>query len=174
MTEGIIADFGELPALKQRAVVLKTQGNTHAAIAKQLQREFKSKTTKKTIDKWLAPTGALWQPYMALNEQLAEAALAEAHQLVQVYASEAVITLRELSRPPHAPKVRVQAAKALASPIVGAVIKDMPPGRGRRYNPEPLTPELQREIDRELEITRLGEEALTKRQAAIEGEAADV
>lgn len=62
MREGTIVSFGELPALKQRAVVLKTQGMTHAAIAKRLQREFKATTTKKTLDKWLAPSGALWQP----------------------------------------------------------------------------------------------------------------
>lgn len=110
---------------------------------------------------------------MTLNEQLAEAALAEVRQLVQVYSSEAVISLRELSRPPYAPKVRVQAAKALAGPVVSAVTHEAI-NMARPIAPKPASPELLAEIEREKQIYQLGEEALAKREQAIEGEAANV
>lgn len=125
MTEGTARDFTELPALKQKAVLLKSHGHTHATIASRLRVEFETNTTKKTVDGWFETDGLLWHPYMSLNEKLADQALAEAHQLVRTYAGEAVQTLRELSRPPHPATVRVSASRALASvllrnPEVGA------------------------------------------------------
>lgn len=166
MREGTIASFSELSALKQRAITLKTQGHTHAAIAKDLQTEFKTKTTKKTIDKWLGPAGALWPAYMSLNEALADAALAEAQEYVKIYAVEAIDTLHELSRPPHTPKIRTQAAKVLGSPLISRIIRSMPtaqPGQAQTASPSLLA-----EIEREREIIRLGEEALARRDNAIE------
>lgn len=118
MTEGTTRDFAELPALKQKAVLLKSHGNTHAAIARRLSAEFQSSTTKKTVDGWFETDGLLWRPYMNLNEKLADQALAEAHQLVRTYAGEAVQTLRELSRPPHPATVRVSASRALAGVLL--------------------------------------------------------
>ncbi len=119
--------FQGLQPFLQKAVVMKANGESHAAIAKAIGRSVV------TVDRYFGTGGVLQSPLLEYRETLGNAALAEAKDLVRILAVEATATLRELSQKPYPAQVRVAASKALAQSLLGRtellpVPKDKTPG----------------------------------------------
>jgi phosphoglycolate phosphatase-like HAD superfamily hydrolase len=116
-----LPSYSLLTAPKRRMVELKQQGLTHVQIANAIVSEFEeATTTKNTVDDLFREGTACRAALLEWREYMADQAVAEARQLVRATYKDAITTLIELSKPPHAPNVRANAARALAQNLLSA------------------------------------------------------
>jgi hypothetical protein len=117
--------FRQLDARRQHAIELKHLGRTHLDIARILSVKFDKPCSKSWVDKAFKRGGSLQSALQAYREALADAALQEARALIPTYAARAAAVLDELSQPGHEAKIRVAAARTLASSLIGAINRDL-------------------------------------------------
>jgi predicted DNA-binding transcriptional regulator YafY len=125
-------------------------GSTHAEIADELG------VSKKTVDSWFDISGSLFCPCKATTNMWGSS-VEFGKDLIREYAPQTTDPCVELSREPHAPGIRVQAAKASSQPrtCCGSART-----RGRAHQSRQRSPELQEAISEEWRVIEAGRAAL--------------
>lgn len=128
------ASFPQLSLKYQRAVVLKSEGRTHVAIAETLTLELGASCSPNTVNQWFAAGGMLERAVAEYNEQLAHASVRAAQLALQMAALPAVVTLVQLLEDDD-PGVRLRAALAILDRTLSRTVSSEP-GRVTQLPPE--------------------------------------
>lgn len=110
--------FSGVRNFERRLIILRAEGKPYAELRSVLALEFNKKWTESYIRTLFAAGGRLEQAYIEYNEALAAASLKEAKLLAQRASKAAIITMTELMGNSQEPRIRLDAAKAVANKYV--------------------------------------------------------
>ena len=103
---------------ERRLIILRAEGKSYADLREVLRAEFHKQWTESYIRSLFSAGGRLEQAYLEYNEALAAASLKEAKLLAQRASKAAIITMTELMGNSQEPRIRLDAAKAVANKYV--------------------------------------------------------
>jgi hypothetical protein len=110
--------FSSVKNYERRLIILRAEGKPYADLREVLRVEFHKQWTESYIRALFSAGGRLEQAYIEYNEALAAASLKEAKLLAQRASKAAIITMTELMGNSQEPRLRLDAAKALANKYV--------------------------------------------------------